>query len=230
MNAQQDMSNHLRVAFNATARKQVAAFRSSEILRISSAFHSSPAFCAASMTFLCASYRAWYQYFDARVMKTFKCSKSLSNIKKNIFTILGRPLTFLPQKNPSTALSSASRISFCALSCSSCAMRAASESCISLRAYQRWIADLSGGQLGSISHRIAILCHSWTLLNGENDWKLWNLGGQWRSHILRYTNIYGIQMIQREFAAGYHFMKRCSDRRLPDWQVDCCNVNMGFAL
>ena len=83
------------------------------------------------------------------------------------------------------------------------------------------------GQLGSISHRIAILCHSWSLLNGENDWKLWNLGGQWRSHILRYTNIYGIQ---REFAAGYHFMKRCSDRRLPDWQVDCCNVNMGFAL
>ena len=32
-------------------------------------------------------------------MKTFKCSKSLSNIKKNIFTILGRPLTFFtPQK------------------------------------------------------------------------------------------------------------------------------------
>ena len=51
-------------------------------------------------------------------------------------------------------------------------------------------------------------------------------GGQWRSHILRYTNIYGIQ---RELTAGYHFMKRCSDRRLPDWQVDCCNVNMGFA-
>ena len=165
-------------------------------------------------------------------MKTFKCSKSLSNINKNIFTILGRPLTFFtPPKNPKKSLNCpVLSIAHLLLRSLLQFMRDArclgilhlgprlSENCGSVVSWARYPTELP---------YYAIVEPCWTLLNGENDWKLWNLGGQWRSHILRYTNIYGIQ---REFAAGYHFMKRCSDRRLPDWQVDCCNVNMGFAL
>ena len=60
--------------------------------------------------------------------------------KTSLQFLAGHWLFLQPKKKNSTALSSASRISFCALFCSSCAMRAASESCISLRAYQR-IAD-----------------------------------------------------------------------------------------